>query len=124
MDWLDRRAQVCKHTIFPINIVNYNSISTCTGSLPYHDFGLWVLFVWLRSRSGLDMVSQFAQLPLEQYACRKISTTSFRHIMMLSMDFHNNKNSGELIAAVAQGKNLYNLVELLVLRVSILLLTC
>jgi len=70
------------------------------------------------------MVSQFAQLPLEQYACRKISTTSFRHIMMLSMDFHNNKNSGELIAAVAQGKNLYNLVELLVLRVSILLLTC
>lgn len=98
-------------------LVNELTKSAGTGVLPYHELGLWVLFVWLRSRAGLDMISQFAQLPLEQYAYRKIGTTAFRHIMTLSMDFHNDKNSGELIAAVGQGQNLYRLIDFMVMNV-------
>lgn len=92
---------------------------TFVGVLPYKDLGLWVLFQWLRSRAGLDAISQFCQLPLEQYAYRKIGTTAFRHIMTLSMDFHNNKNSGELIAAIGQGQHLYRLIDFVVLHVSV-----
>lgn len=91
---------------------------TDIGELPYKELGLWVLYTWLRSGAGLGAISKFAELPLEQYAYRKIGTTSFRHIMSLSMDFHNNKNSGELIAAVGQGQHLYRLIDFLVLRVS------
>lgn len=88
-----------------------------TGILPIKELGLWMMYNWLRSRAGLDIISQFAQLPLEQYAYRKIGTTAFRHIMTLSMDFHNDKNSGELIAAIGQGQHLYRLIDFVVLNV-------
>lgn len=87
-----------------------------TGVLPWKELGLWMLFKWLESRAGLGAILQFVQLPLEQYGYRQIGTTSFRHIMALSMEFHNNKNSGELMAAIGQGQQLYKLVDFVLLH--------
>ncbi|KAF1352244.1 putative ABC transporter [Delphinella strobiligena] len=103
-------------------VVDQLTLMSTTGKLPYKDLGLWVLFTYLGSNAGLNAVSQFMQLPLEQYAYRKIGVTAFRHIMTLSMDFHNNKNSGELIAAIDQGQHLYRLIDFILLTVGPMLL--
>lgn len=76
-----------------------------------------MLYVWLGSYAGLHAITQFCQLPIEQYAYRKIGTTAFGHIMNLSMDFHSNKHSGELMAAIGQGQHLYRLCDFIFLDV-------
>lgn len=102
------------HTFYTPSL---HQLTPTLGEVPYKALGYWMLFTWLRSRAGLDGLSQFADIPLSQYAYRSIGTAAFNHIMNLSMDFHNNKNSGELTAAVGQGQNLYQLVDFMVLRV-------
>jgi ABC-type transport system involved in Fe-S cluster assembly fused permease/ATPase subunit len=76
-----------------------------------------MLYVWLSSYAGLHAITQFCQLPIEQHAYRKIGTTAFGHIMNLSMDFHSNKHSGELMAAIGQGQHLYRLCDFVFLDV-------
>ncbi|KAG9897210.1 putative ABC transporter, partial [Aureobasidium melanogenum] len=88
-----------------------------TGEIPVKEIGLWMLYVWLSSYAGLHAITQFCQLPIEQHAYRKIGTTAFGHIMNLSMDFHNNKHSGELMAAIGQGQHLYRLCDFVFLDV-------
>ncbi|THV82550.1 hypothetical protein D6D29_04559 [Aureobasidium pullulans] len=88
-----------------------------TGEIPIREIGLWMLYVWLSSYAGLHAITQFCQLPIEQHAYRKIGTTAFGHIMNLSMDFHSNKHSGELMAAIGQGQHLYRLCDFIFLDV-------
>ncbi|KAI5275238.1 hypothetical protein E4T47_01795 [Aureobasidium subglaciale] len=88
-----------------------------TGEIPIKEIGLWMLYVWLSSYAGLHAITQFCQLPIEQYAYRKIGTTAFGHIMNLSMEFHSNKHSGELMAAIGQGQHLYRLCDFVFLDV-------
>ncbi|KAI4730674.1 hypothetical protein E4T49_01478 [Aureobasidium sp. EXF-10728] len=88
-----------------------------TGEIPIKEIGLWMLYVWLSSYAGLHAITQFCQLPIEQHAYRKIGTTAFGHIMNLSMDFHSNKHSGELMAAIGQGQHLYRLCDFIFLDV-------
>ncbi|KAG9687298.1 putative ABC transporter, partial [Aureobasidium melanogenum] len=88
-----------------------------TGEIPIKEIGLWMLYVWLSSYAGLHAITQFCQLPIEQHAYRKIGTTAFGHIMNLSMDFHSNKHSGELMAAIGQGQHLYRLCDFVFLDV-------
>ncbi|KAI4851476.1 hypothetical protein E4T45_05069, partial [Aureobasidium sp. EXF-8846] len=88
-----------------------------TGEIPFREIGLWMLYVWLGSYAGLHAITQFCQLPIEQHAYRKIGTTAFGHIMNLSMDFHSNKHSGELMAAIGQGQHLYRLCDFVFLGV-------
>ncbi|KAG9551702.1 putative ABC transporter, partial [Aureobasidium melanogenum] len=88
-----------------------------TGEIPVKEIGLWMLYVWLSSYAGLHAITQFCQLPIEQHAYRKIGTTAFGHIMNLSMDFHSNKHSGELMAAIGQGQHLYRLCDFVFLDV-------
>ncbi|THY35405.1 hypothetical protein D6D01_01368 [Aureobasidium pullulans] len=88
-----------------------------TGEIPIREIGLWMLYVWLSSYAGLHAITQFCQLPIEQHAYRKIGTTAFGHIMNLSMEFHSNKHSGELMAAIGQGQHLYRLCDFIFLDV-------
>lgn len=89
------------------------------GRLPYHDLGLWVLFKWLSSGAGIDLIDRFCRLTLEQYANRRIKVVAFRHVMTLSMDFHSNKNSGSLMEAISQGQQLYGMIEYFILDVRV-----
>lgn len=84
-----------------------------TGQLPYQPLLLWALFTWLNSSAGLSVISSLAEVPAQQYAFKKVGTTAFNHVMSLSMDFHNEKNSGELMGGISQGQGLYDIVEFL-----------
>ena len=81
------------------------------GVFPLRAVGIWMLLAWLNSRAGVHIIQSLAELPVQQFAYKSIGATAFAHIMGLSMDFHNEKNSGELIRAVDQGQNLQGLLE-------------
>jgi len=84
-----------------------------TGQVPYQPLLLWGLFTWLNSEAGFSMTSGLAEVPAQQYALKKTGTTVFNHVMSLSMDFHNEKNSGEVMAGISQGQQLYDIVGFL-----------
>lgn len=81
------------------------------GVFPWRDVGLWMLYTWLNSGAGVDLIKSFAELPVEQFARKQISSTAFAHVMNLDMAFHSNKNSGELIRAIDQGQALQGFLE-------------
>lgn len=81
------------------------------GVIPWRALGLWMVYAALNSQAGLPMIKEIAQVPVRQNAWEAVVTTSFAHIMNLSMDFHNEKSSGELIRAVEQGAELHELLE-------------
>lgn len=82
-----------------------------TGIIPWQAVGLWTLFYALNSSAGLSLIRTLAEIPVQQFSYKSIGTTAFSHVMHLSMDFHNDKNSGELIRAIEQGQNLTGLLE-------------
>jgi ABC-type transport system involved in Fe-S cluster assembly fused permease/ATPase subunit len=87
------------------------------GNMPWREVGIWMILSWLSSQAGLALVKGLAELPVQQFAWKSIGTTAFRHIMGLSMDFHSEKNSGELIRAIEQGQNLQGLLEFMCFEV-------
>lgn len=88
-----------------------------TGVMPWRAVGIWMALSWLKSQAGLALVKSMAELPVQQFAFRSIGKGAFKHIMNLSMDFHNDKNSGELIRAIEQGQNLQGLLEFMCFQV-------
>ena len=70
-----------------------------------------MVLTWLGSQAGVHIIESVAQFPIQQYAYKQIGAKAFEHIMTLSMDFHNEKQSGELIRAIDQGQNLTSMLE-------------
>ncbi len=89
-----------------------------TGVFPVREVAIWGILSYLSSRAGLSVVQNLAELPVQQFAYKSIGAESFAHIMGLSMDFHNDKSSGELIRAVDQGQNLQGLLEFALFQVA------
>ncbi|KAF7192396.1 Heavy metal tolerance protein [Pseudocercospora fuligena] len=134
LPWKDRLVQACFAVIALIIvaeralnilvprqlgiIVTELSQTGMTGQVPWKSIGLWVLYASLDSPACLPLIKQLAQIPIEQYGYKQISTTAFSHIMGLSMDFHNEKDCGELIRAVDQGTTLQNLVDFFLFEVA------
>ncbi|KAK4975722.1 hypothetical protein LTR66_010890 [Elasticomyces elasticus] len=81
------------------------------GIMPYHEIAVWLLYSWLVSPAGYNILKNFAELPMQQYSYQSIAGIAFDHIMNLSMDFHTDKNSGELIRAIDQGQGLHDLLD-------------
>ncbi|KAI5360861.1 putative Type 1 protein exporter [Septoria linicola] len=88
-----------------------------TGIVPWSTIGTWMLLTAFQSSAGLQLAKSIVQMPVQQYGFKALSTTAFRHIMGLSMDFHNEKNSGELIRAIEQGTNLQDLIDFFLFEV-------
>ncbi|KAK3067850.1 hypothetical protein LTR53_015014, partial [Teratosphaeriaceae sp. CCFEE 6253] len=87
------------------------------GVVPWRALGFWMLFNTLNSSAGLSLLKSLAEIPVQQFSYKSIGSSAFRHIMTLSMDFHNEKNSGELIRAVEQGQHLQGLLEFFLFEV-------
>jgi ABC-type transport system involved in Fe-S cluster assembly fused permease/ATPase subunit len=98
-------------------ITNELTNSAGSGQVPWNAIGVWMVLAALDSDAGLHLIKSIAQIPVENYGYKMLCTTAFRHIMCLSMDFHNDKNSGELIRAIEQGSNLQDLVDFLIFEV-------
>ncbi|KAK5680249.1 hypothetical protein LTS10_007176 [Elasticomyces elasticus] len=87
------------------------------GVVPWRALGFWMLFSTLSSSAGLSLLKSLAEIPVQQFSYKSIGSSAFRQIMTLSMDFHNEKNSGELIRAVEQGQHLQGLLEFFLFEV-------
>lgn len=82
-----------------------------SGALPLADLNIWLLFSLLAGNSGLGLIQRLVRIPIEQFSYRQVTNAAFDHVMSLSVDFHNFKDSAEVMKAVEQGRSLNYLLE-------------
>ena len=92
------------------------------GSMPWREIGLWTLFSWLNSYGGLYILDNLANAFISNYGYKRICDLAFNHVINLSMDFHSNKDSGEVLKSVDQAQSLNTLIETVLFDVSPVLL--
>lgn len=93
------------------------ALMTIQGHAPYLEAGLYLFYYFLASNAGFRTVKNLLWLPVDQYAYKGITTAAYNHIMELSSDFHDGKQSGELYKAIEQGKSVNALLETLLFEV-------
>lgn len=72
---------------------------------------LYIALLTASSNVGISLIKSWLWLPVEQYAYKFIKTASFNHIMNMSCDFHDNKQSEELYKSIEQGSSVNDLLE-------------
>ena len=87
-----------------------NTLGSAEGRIPVGEILLYVTYTWAASSAGLSALRQILWLPIEQSAYQKLTTTAYTHIMMLSCDFHDSKQTGELYQSLRQGDGIVELV--------------
>jgi hypothetical protein len=106
------------HILIPRQIgIITNKLTMGTGVMPWKDIALWTFYSWVGSYGGFGMIVHVASTVAENYTYQRISNLSFRHVMDLSMDFHSNKDSGEVIKSVDQAESLTDILQLLMFDV-------
>lgn len=78
---------------------------------PYGALFVWLLLVLINDDAGLGLVSDLAKIPVKQFSYRQLTNTAFNHVMSLSMEFHSERDSAEVMKAIEQGESLANLLE-------------
>lgn len=78
---------------------------------PFRDLFIWVGLSILWDRSGLGMILDLAIIPIKQFAERQVINATFSHVMSLSMDFHSERDSAEVMKALEQGGSLATLLK-------------
>ncbi|KAL1610548.1 hypothetical protein SLS60_002217 [Paraconiothyrium brasiliense] len=94
-----------------------NKITQGAHEMPWGDIGLWTLYRWINSYSGLGIIDNFAETYIGNQAFERITILAYKHLMSLSMDFHTSKDSGEVLKAVEQASSLNSLIELVLFEV-------
>ncbi|KAF2096969.1 putative ABC transporter, partial [Rhizodiscina lignyota] len=82
-----------------------------TGVLPWKEVGIWILLRWIPSGSGLGIIQNLVKSRIQNFSMVRIARFAFNHVMSLSMDFHNDKSSGEVLKAVDQGYAMNDIIE-------------
>ena len=67
--------------------------------------------------AGIGWLKKWLWMPLEQYSYDALSTASHAHLMSLSSDFHDNKNSSDLTQAVHGGRSVTDLLDIVCFQV-------
>ncbi|KAF2260210.1 P-loop containing nucleoside triphosphate hydrolase protein [Lojkania enalia] len=84
-----------------------------------YEVGIWILLPWFRNTAGpLGAIKSRALMEVQNFSYQEVCRLAFKHVMALSMDFHSNKDSAEIIKAVEQGNSINDLAELLLLKIS------
>ncbi|KAF1812774.1 hypothetical protein P152DRAFT_396283 [Eremomyces bilateralis CBS 781.70] len=84
---------------------------TGTGVVPWKDISIWMGLQFLRGPLFIQMAQQLLLTVVSIWQSVALKTFTFNHIMSLSMEFHNDKASGEVTQAISQGEALTNLLE-------------
>lgn len=87
-----------------------------TGAFPVRDVVIWLTLKFLTSSAGLNTIDTVARLYFSQFSYFQITTAAFTHILGLGIDFHEDSDSAELMAAVDQGYALSDLVDSVLLE--------
>lgn len=82
-----------------------------TGRVPLRAIFIWIGLQLLNSRVGIDSIFSMLSTVVEQFSSAQLTKAAFKHVMGLSMNFHTEKNSGELLKAVEQGHSITAILE-------------
>ncbi|KAL3420894.1 ABC transporter [Phlyctema vagabunda] len=93
-----------------------------TGKLPWKEVMMWFVFRFLNSTATRGAIQTLLEVQVDNWSTKQLKDQIFCHIMSLSMDFHVDKDSGELTKAVEQGGSLVELMRLLLFEVSPIIL--
>ncbi|KAI0010414.1 P-loop containing nucleoside triphosphate hydrolase protein [Xylariaceae sp. FL0662B] len=89
-----------------------------TGELPWRELIWWFSLRFINSPGTLGTLHDFLQLCIDNWSTRQMTNLIFSHIMGLSMDFHANADSGELMKATEQASSLTKLLRLLLFELA------
>ncbi|KAJ5163680.1 uncharacterized protein N7500_005510 [Penicillium coprophilum] len=125
----NRKVQLCIATsIFclvchrALNILIPQQLADVTDSIfanktPYASLGKWALLQLIRGGAGLGLIEALVKIPIRQFSYRQITNAAFSHVMNLSMDFHIENDSAEVMKSIDQGGALNNLLEVAILDI-------
>ena len=100
------------HVLAPRQLgIVINALGSAEGRIPVGEIILYVVYTWAASSAGLSALRRLLWLPIEQSAYRKLTTAAYNHIMMLSCDFHDSKQTGELYQSLRQGHGITELLD-------------
>ncbi|KAF2271559.1 ATP-binding cassette-type vacuolar membrane transporter-like protein Hmt1 [Westerdykella ornata] len=88
-----------------------DKLSSGITTMPWLDIALWLLYSFLPTYAGFGALGALASIKVRTRTSSRIQLLAFAHVMDLSMDFHANKATGEVIKAVEQATSLNRLVE-------------
>ncbi|KAI5459352.1 P-loop containing nucleoside triphosphate hydrolase protein [Mariannaea sp. PMI_226] len=84
---------------------------------PYTSLLVWLVLKMLYSECGLKLLEELAKIPIKQFSYRRIANAAFSHVMSLSMEFHSERDSAEVMKAIEQGEALTNILETAVIDI-------
>ncbi|KAL6884706.1 ABC transporter [Trichoderma evansii] len=87
------------------------------GQSPITALVIWLVLTLLNEQSGIGLIESLIKIPIKQFSYRQISNAAFNHIMSLSLDYHSERDSAEVMKAIEQGEALANILETLVLAI-------
>ena len=90
-----------------------NSLGYGNGNGAFLQLCFYVALYWASSGAGVMALKNWLYIPIELNAGKSIKMASYSHIMGLSCDFHDSKQSGELYTAMHQGSSVIDLLEML-----------
>ena len=90
-----------------------NKLASAEGSgmVPYRELLIWMVLYVLKSRTGIPFLESMVEIPVSQFSYRRLTQAALDHVLSLSMDFHDDKDSGEVMKAVSQGRAIRDLFQ-------------
>jgi ABC-type transport system involved in Fe-S cluster assembly fused permease/ATPase subunit len=82
---------------------------------PFLDAVSLAIMSWLQGSGGITVIQDLAMVPIEQFSYRQVTQAAFKHVMGLSVDFHIDQNSGELMKALDQGRSLTDILRVILI---------
>lgn len=88
-----------------------DSLNKVNDKDPWVEVLIFAALQLLNSSSGLDHLRARLWLPVDAYSHRALATASYSHVLSLSSDFHDEKSSSDIMAAMDAGDSLSNMLE-------------
>ena len=86
--------------------------------IPWGPICLFIFYKVLQGSSGLlEALRSTLWIPINQYSYQELTTASFEHVHGLSLDFHFNKKTGEVLSALSKGNSINSFLEQVTFRV-------
>jgi ABC-type transport system involved in Fe-S cluster assembly fused permease/ATPase subunit len=106
-----------------LNILVPQQLADVTDSIfahktPYASLGKWALLQVIGGGAGLGLIEALVKIPIRQFSYRQITNAAFSHVMNLSMDFHIENDSAEVMKSIDQGGALNNILEMAILDIA------
>ena len=126
----NRKVQLCVATSVVciachrvLNILIPQQLADVTDSIfahktPYTSLGKWALLQVVSGGAGLGLIEALVKIPIRQFSYRQITNAAFSHVMNLSMDFHIENDSAEVMKSIDQGGALNNILEMAILDIA------